>query len=461
MIPREIYTLGAVQFDTRQLANLQGQLMAKKAAKDEAVEKYLFDLQGKIPAGQVRAIDRSAFQQKVAEWTKAGIEAKGKTGAQQQILAGFQDLLADANESKAAGERQQKIAELKLQDKIDEDDFPIIDSMSKSIYDPSFYKKPDIRQPYTIEDFSANIPSWDIGKRKQFIDFAVSGVKPAGKANVQSSYDKPSFTTTTTYEEIFTPRQIQDVSQKAIAVLSDKQGLKTYKDILKEGEQQVPSDQFIQLAKAYELVTPGDIMDTPLKVAKAEIALGMLGAKESKKETTFDRAAYAKYQSGLIASRGRGGAGADLYDYDILGKYTPEEIDIVKEGATKEERVGVPSEIVYQADIPSEDLELITNKGDVSPIIEKGRKPYFKVRSDGNWEGARGQVIDKVSVARANLDKTSLTEERRIRQGIVAKKDNIYEIKGKPYSEAQLLNLGYTKDQIGKAVAAGVVKIKK
>lgn len=305
MVPRELYTLGAVKFDTQPLAKLQGELMAKKAAKEEALDKWIFDLQGKIPSGQVRAIDREPFQQKVAQWIKDGIAAKGKPGAQQSILEGFQSLLADANESKAAGERQQKIAEIKLQnpDKVDEEDLPIIDRMSKSIYDPLFYKKPEIRQPFTLEDFSANIPTWDVGKRKQFIDFAISGVKPVGKANEKSVYDKPSFTDITTYDEVFTPQQIKDVSQKAIAVLSDRSGLKTYKNILKEGEQQTPSDQFISLAKAYELVNPGDVMNTPLKVAQADVALSMIGAKETKTISRVNREALAKYQSGLIEGR--------------------------------------------------------------------------------------------------------------------------------------------------------------
>lgn len=305
MVPRELYTLGAVQFDTRPLAKLQGELMAKKAAKEEALDKWIFDLQGKIPSGQVRAIDREPFQQKVAQWIKESIALKGRPGAQQSILEGFQGLLADANESKAAGERQQKIAEIRLQnpDKVDEEDLPIIDRMSKSIYDPLFYKKPEIRQPFTLEDFSANIPTWDVGKRKQFIDFALSGVKPAGKANEKSTYDPTAMQTVTIYDEVFTPKQIQDVTQKAIAILSDRSGLKTYKQILKEGEQQVPSDQFISLAKAYELVKPGDAMNTPLKVAQAEIALSMIGAKETKRLTTPNT-------SGRIAASKAGGGGA-------------------------------------------------------------------------------------------------------------------------------------------------------
>ena len=281
-IPREIYTLGAVQFDTRPLARLQGELLAKKAAQEEALDKYLFDLQGKLPKDQVRAIDRNPFQQKVQNWISKGIalrKQRDKFGAQQEILSGFQELMADANESKAASERQQKIAELKLQGKLDAKDFPIIDKMSRSIYDVNFYKKPEIKQPYTIEDFSVNVPTWDLGKRKQFIDFALSGTTPAGKENLKTIEDKENLTQTTTYDKVFTPEQKKDISKKALAILSDKSGIKTYEEILKEGASATPTKQFIDLVAAYNSVFPNDLMNSPEKVAAADIILNMSGVR--------------------------------------------------------------------------------------------------------------------------------------------------------------------------------------
>jgi hypothetical protein len=417
-IPREVFTLGAVQLNTQPLARLQGELMAKKAAKEEAIDKYLLELQGKIPKDQVRAIDRPIFQQKVQNWISEGISAKGKPDAQQKVLEGFQGLLADANESKAAGERQQKIAELKLQGKIDEDDFPIIDRMSQSIYDQNFYKNPVVRQPFTIEDFSANIPAWDLSKRKQFIDFAQGGMKPAGRANEREEYDPKSMSTVKTYDQIFTPQQIKDASQRAIVALSDKSGLKTYRSILEEGAQQVPSEQFSTLARAYSMINPDDVMDTPLKVAQADVMLTMMGARQEGEKTVID---YRKRAS--LRGMGGGGGGSsqiNLFDYDVLGKYEPQQKVVVVAGVEPEERVGSTIDVVYVKDIPSEDLELITNNGAVSPITEKGGQ-YFKIRPDGNWEGAKGQLIDRSSVARSNLDKISLSEEKRLKQGLIPK----------------------------------------
>jgi hypothetical protein len=414
-IPREVFTLGAVQFNTQPLARLQGELMAKKAAKEEAIDKYLLELQGKIPKDQVRAIDRNPFQQKVKNWIETGIAAKGKPDAQQRVFEGFQELLADANESKAAGERQQKIAELKLQGKIDEDDFPIIDSMSQSIYNQNFYKNPVTRQPYTIEDFSANIPAWDLSKRKQFIDFAQGGMKPAGRANEREEYDPKAMATYKTYDQIFTPQQIKDASQRAIFALREEGGLKTYRSILEEGAQKVPSKEFSILANAYSMINPDDVMDTPLKVAQADVILSMMGTKQEGEKTVID----VRKRASLRGTGAGGGVPSQVnfLDYDVLGKYEPE----VKEYFKADNALSKffpPINVVYVKNIPSEDLELITNNGKVSPVLE-GDKEFFIVRPDGNWEGEDGQIIDRSSVARSNLDKISLAEEKRLKQGII------------------------------------------
>jgi hypothetical protein len=155
-----------------------------------------------------------------------------------------------------------------------------------------------------------------------------------------------------------------------------------------------------------------------VSIGLAEAILDMEGRKKDTQK--FDKKAYDRFKSSLIEGRQKTvGAGVDLLDYDVLGKYNPQVANIVQPGTTAEERIAVPTEVVFEKDIPSEDLDLITNKGDVAAIVEKGMRPYFKVRSDGNWEGAQGKVIDRSSVARSNLDKTSLTEERRLKQGLI------------------------------------------
>ncbi len=296
MVPREVYTLGAVQFNTQPLARLQGELLAKKAAKEEALDKYFNDLKGKITSAGMRSIDVKPFNEKLKNWISQGITNKSEIAkggvAYQNHLEGYNSLVSDVELSKQEQKKDDEIAKLRFEDKIDEDlDFPVIQKRSKSIYDPEFYKNYQTRQPYSIGDFSANIPTWDVSKRKQFVDFALSGVKPAGKSEETETYDPKAMATTKVFDKFFTPQQMVDASKKAVAILSDESGFKTYKNILKEGEQKIPSDQFIQYATAYSKAFPNDIMNTPLKVAQAEIISSMAGLKETESKTIPNMAA--------------------------------------------------------------------------------------------------------------------------------------------------------------------------
>ena len=82
MIPREIYTLGAVQFNTQQLANLKGQLLAKREAKrlaeDDAINKYLNEQAGKLTPAGVRKIDLQDFEDKRQKWMLFSIQNKDR-----------------------------------------------------------------------------------------------------------------------------------------------------------------------------------------------------------------------------------------------------------------------------------------------------------------------------------------------------------------------------------------------
>ena len=73
------------------------------------------------------------------------------------------------------------------------------------------------------------------------------------------------------------------------AITSDRSGYKTHKKILEEGESQIPSERFIDYAKAYSRIAPNDIMDTPEKVAAAGIVLNNSGVIDRKTETDIKR----------------------------------------------------------------------------------------------------------------------------------------------------------------------------
>ncbi len=288
-ISPEIYSSTAVVMDNRGLADYitrtQQRLVAQKAAKDEALDKYFTDLKMKINPAGMRTQDTPGFNQKLQAWIANGIANKNEIGkgglAKQNHLMKFQELLADVDQSKQEAQLQEKLDEKKKNDELEEEDLPTLENVSKSIYDPLHYKNLETKTPYSMADFSFSKPAWDVARRKQFIDYASAGVQPAGKINEKTVIDPYTGNKVTTFDKVYTQDQLRDITQKAIAISSDTGGLKTYKRLLKQGAQQIPSEEFIALAKAYNSINPDDPMDTPLKVAMADIVLGKSGVMGS------------------------------------------------------------------------------------------------------------------------------------------------------------------------------------
>lgn len=294
-ISPQAFSAEAVVFDTRPLASLQQKLAAKKAAKDEALDKYFLDLKNKINPAGMRTQDLPEWNKELADWISNGVMNKkeiAKGGmAQQEHLLKYQDLLSKVEQSKQMGKFQSDLESKKQEGKIDEDDFPLLDSIRLSIYNPQHYKNPETLTPFSMGDFSENIPTWDIAKQKQFyVDFARAGAKPAERINEKTTYNPNTRSYTTTYEEIYSLPQLKEMAIKGgAAITSDRSGYKTHKKILEEGESQIPSERFIDYAKAYSKIAPNDIMDTPEKVAAAGIVLNNLGVIDRKTETDIKR----------------------------------------------------------------------------------------------------------------------------------------------------------------------------
>jgi len=355
-ISSNIYSAEAVVFDNKGLFDLQQRLAAKKAAKEEALNKYFADLKGKINPAGMRTQDVAGFNKKLNDWISTGVLnrkeiAKGGL-AQQAHLIKYQELLSDIEQSKQMGKFQSELESKKQEGKIDEDDFPYLDRIRLDIYNPSHYKDVQTRTPFSMGDFSENIPTWDVPKRKQFIDYAAGGIDPAGRVNEKVTIDPFTQRKTTTFDKVYTQDQLMKMAEKAVAIGSDRSGLKTYKKILESGEQaekrkvinpvtqqeeivlepKIPSEEFIKLAKAYNSVFKNDIMDTPLKVAAADIILNKMGVA-GRGETSYARPRDTNINLG-------GDGGKQFVDYygEIEGKLrTP--VTIGKPGAPKEQRI--------------------------------------------------------------------------------------------------------------------------
>lgn len=415
-IPREIYTLGAVGLDTSRLANLEGQILAKREAKrlaeQEAIDRYMMELGGKLTPTGVRTSDLPGFEARRKAWMDFGLKNKSKLKTDLLVRSEFDRLFnntlsytqASKNEEEKAKtaktmladptKRQQLNTEALMAD-ISLHDLPLDDPSRKSIdYNAAWYK------PATF-DFTKEFTEASKGQPKSFLR-VVPGSRNTTLGTVAT-------------EEGWTPKSINAIADNFARSVRDNPD--KYEYYVRRAKTLTPAE-LTDLNK--ELVGIGIVADDddPLAVAYADALRQARSAIDviQKPDTEL---AQSRAMARSFAAKQADAAVVNLYDYDVLGKYNPQVVNIVKPGATAEEREAIPTEVVFEKDIPTEDLELITNKGEVGAITEKGMKPYFKVRSDGNWEGSQGKVIDRSLVARSNLDKTSLAEERRLRQGLI------------------------------------------
>jgi len=223
MIPKEIYTLGAVRFNTQPLAQLQGQLLAKReakrAAEDDAINKYLTDQAGKLTPTGVRAIDLPGFEKRRKDWMQFSILNKDKikkdplTRMEADRL--YNDALAWQQQSKdATGERTPAIDLIRnpntrnqlnferVAGDITLHDLALDDPNRKKIdYNASWYKAPSF-------DFNKEFKAAAEGQQKAFLR-KIPGTFDAQLRTVQT-------------EEGFLPESIKQIARNfARGVIED------------------------------------------------------------------------------------------------------------------------------------------------------------------------------------------------------------------------------------------------
>lgn len=415
-ISPNIYSSAAVVMDNRSLFDYMQKIEDRRAkralAEQEAVDKYIEDASKKLTPTGMRAQDVPNFLKMQNDFRQLSNQYKStkdpykrlelqKKGDEMflfiQKSKQADELAKPTREALKNPENRKKLNTEKMMQDLAIHDLPLdfqgvselgIPSRRDINPNASYYKE-------TPFDFIKTFKEAATGPGIKVSELSVSS---DGK--------------TKTITEGFGDSAIKSIASNFVKLVDIDEDKKNYYTIRAKDPQIYPAQKLADYDKKVKQYFPDITVDDedPLSIALAE---AIIEAEKRKSQ---------KFENAPRISTGGGGAtstGVNLLDYDVLGKYNPQIANIVQPGATAEERIAVPTEVVFEKDIPSEDLELITNKGSVSAIVEKGMKPYFKVRSDGNWEGARGKLIDRSSVARSNLDKTSLTEERRLRQGLI------------------------------------------
>jgi|GEM_PF-4920623 len=417
-----VYTLGQIQLNTQPLVQLQGQLLAKRKAQEDALDKYFSDAAGKLTSTGMRGQDVAGFLKRKDDLMKEGIARKNEIAkgglAKQDFNSKFDKLFSDIERSKQAAKLQYELDQERFKKNLNEDDLPKLDAINRSIYDDAHYKDPFTKTSYSFSDFSPAVQLPDASKQASYWSAVSQGYTPKLKeyekderGNIVYKPTMPgSFTKVAKFNQKFSDDQIVGMANRAADFAStDKSFRKLYNTLLKS-----PTDpKFVELKAVYDQYFPGDIMDRPEELAKADAILRFKTFTNTGEEKFTDVRAQKAYESALISSRQKGGAGeeVDLSLYDVLGPYT-EAKGVQSKGLFGGFFGGRGKTLVYRKDIDPKDYELIADK-DVLPFVDANGEEFFEVDPNtGDWK-AENATISASSVARRNLDRTTLAEEKR------------------------------------------------
>ena len=334
-----VYTLGQVQLNTQPLVQLQGQLLAKRKAQEDALDKYFSDFAGKLTTTGMRQQDIPGFLKRKDELMKEGIARKDEIAkgglAKQEFSSKFDNLFGDIERSKQAAKLQYDLAQAKQKGDLNEDDFPTLDAISRSIYEDAHYKDPVTKATYSFADFSPAVELPDVSKINQYYNAIAQGIptvreyeKDAQGKILAKQAGPGSSKMVQSFIEKYGKDQLINIADRASNFATvDKSFRKLYTGILNDAakatEAQLPLDpRFVELKKVYDEYFPGDIMDRPEEVAKADAILQFRKFGKAGTDTYTDTRLRAR------APRAGGGGGAaggvgviDLSEYpEISGK---------------------------------------------------------------------------------------------------------------------------------------------
>lgn len=445
-----IYTFGQLRVDTTPLAALQGKLLAQRQAKDEALNKYFEKQMGSLSREGIYENDVEDYDKSIAElknyWKQNAQSIK--KGGQSKIdfdnrVQEIKDLVYKSKEKKKDLLEANK---LRLDGKIDtDDDLLVIQKIEKRIKDPSRLKADGT--PYSFKDFSAFVPVFDPNKRKSFFSVVSDGMKPEVEKSIKKT-PLPGGDIEETFELSYTPEQLKFMQERAaLSLATDKVANNYYQKLKANPNKPENASVIAKLKQAWDNsgLHQGDEMDSPEDFAMADVLLEFYQKPKPTKSKTYN---ITKASSERGA--GKPAKGVDLSEYDMLGAYT-ESKGVKTKGLFGGLFGGGGKTLVYRKDIDPNDYKLIAGN-DVIPYMDNSGNEYFIVDPNtGDWQ-AENATISASSVARRNLDRTSLAEEKRGGTGLKPGAP----IPGKSVSSKKSYNVGgktFTLEQMKKGAS--------
>lgn len=503
--PSNLYGGNAVVVNSQPSTNLAIQLLAKQQAKKDALNQYYSKLSDNTATEEdkMRPIDiQEGWGKKLNDYQTFFMNPDNKSKILKPSLDGYKtlnqfnamhtDLIADARNSKDRLAQEKLVNVHRLSGKWNPTDSDMNEThnLSKSIYDPTRLVNendpttgmPITREP-SVNNLSVNVPAYDANKESQFSKSAIGGVK-TGKTYDESNarVDKKTGEIYLPYKEGYTSEAMKSIADNAGRAASVKNTpANVYYDHLKDDA------NFVSTANpAYQSVygkTNPDgsenIIDTPQKAAAADYLIKSAQSGKTGEDKVTDW--QTKQRLGQQFSRqeqqrsfdhavAMQKVGFDHTDAKSEKEQTQNNqwIDgFINDGVSKSKNYPVINGVRTVPLDPVSSKALA--KGQIQPsamsISDDGNiftPIYPTYDASGNPtptpNASLSQPMDRNGIKLALGYKTLSKKDLGNAMKQETTPEQSYNVKGKTYSHKDLLNGGWTEDQINKAVKSGKIK---
>lgn len=489
--PAGLYTGGAVEIEQPNMG-MYANLLAKKQAREEALNQYFTELGDKINTAGVRMQDLSGPQgginDEIASWRQNWLANKDsiKRGgmAQQEHMAKLNQIIRKIDQSKTRAKTELEIGKAKFEGKYDpdDDDLNVLDKIGKSIYDPKSYKQDGVSE-YGWQDLSPSVPEFDPKKQNEFWMAASRGLKP-GKVYDESNMriDKTTGKAFVPYREIYSADQIKKIADDAADLVKGDRSARKYYNKILDSPEMAP---WKRLNDAYQSIYGKNAqVSTPEQAAQADMIIKASGVFDSGEQAITDQdAAFQRsldrmiFNSGLIAGRSASGS-KDSEGLNIIDAYGEIENKFGTQ-STKAPWLSKGGERLRLRDLsPQTQQVILTQANKISGTVEADPNDPDKLKTVPfkqediflEKDGDNIYISDeKTSKRIAPIDRTgtnvpaqfSVKEKRKVLSG--GKNSTTTpqaQQQSEVYSRSELKSAGWTDDQINKAVKAGKIKLK-
>jgi hypothetical protein len=292
-IPSGLYSEGAVVFDTQPFANLYNQFIARKQAKDEALDNYFRDFGKNITPAGMRNQDIPVLTSKNNEWRQFYQQNKnaimnprldgGK--AYSEYMSRYQDQLQTIQQSKNAADITKEIGRVRADTKnaelISEDTFNLMALHDKPLNDPE-------HKTFDLNSLTFKPPAFDAKMREGVYKALTSGMTPSKIAGTPQSIG--NFQLKIPYTQEFSEQDLQAIGNRAKAFADSDRSIKNYAE--KELLPSVINDpiKFEELNKVYKQVYGKDaVSGQDLFAAQSILDLNRKSVEEKIEPDVFGR----------------------------------------------------------------------------------------------------------------------------------------------------------------------------